>query len=113
VPVGDSNRVCAAEFFGRAAHFPIGPYVLATLLQCPVYLLHCYRANDEYQLGMERFADEIRPSRSGRNAAYQQHAQRFATALEAQVVRAPLQWFNFYDFWSNEGATTTAPASQT
>jgi predicted LPLAT superfamily acyltransferase len=113
VPVGDSTRVCEAEFFGHAARFPIGPYVLATLLQCPVYLLHCYRLNDKYHLGMARFADEIRPARTERNAAYQQHAQRFATALEEQVARAPLQWFNFYDFWSSESGTASTPASQT
>ena len=42
VPVGEGKRVCRATFFGEKADFPIGPYVLANLLRCPVYLLHCF-----------------------------------------------------------------------
>jgi predicted LPLAT superfamily acyltransferase len=34
--------------------------------------------------------------------AYEKSAQEFATALEKQVVRAPLQWFNFFLFWQNQ-----------
>ena len=99
VPVGDSNRVCDATFFGDPVRLPIGPYVLATLLQCPVYLLHCFRLDDQYHLGMEPFAEQIQPSRSDRQAAYNEYAQKFATALETQVAQSPLQWFNFFDFW--------------
>ena len=99
VPVGDSERVCEVSFFGRQARLPIGPYVLATLLQCPVYLLHCFRLDGNYQLVMQQFEEEIRPARGSRHAAYANYAQKFASALESQVIRAPLQWFNFYDFW--------------
>ena len=28
-------------------------------------------------------------------------AQQYADVLAAHAARAPLQWFNFYDFWSN------------
>ena len=101
IPVGDSSRVCEPEFFGEKARFPIGPYVLASLLQCPVYLLHCFRLDGDYNIGAEAFADEIAPDRKERFAAYEAYAQQFATALERQVVRSPLQWFNFYDFWGS------------
>src|SRR5690606_31547453 len=40
VPVSNDARVCQARFFGAAANFPIGPYVLANLLRCPVYIMH-------------------------------------------------------------------------
>jgi predicted LPLAT superfamily acyltransferase len=99
VPVGESERVSEAEFIGEAARFPIGPYVLATLLQCPVYLLHCFRQDGIYRLGYEFFAEEIGADRNQRELDYKTSAQKFATALESQVIRAPLQWFNFFDFW--------------
>lgn len=99
VPVSADARVCQATFFGDKANFPIGPYVLANLLQCPVYLLHCFRIGKHYHLGMEFFADEIRLPRGDRQQACEKNAQRFATALERQVSRAPLQWYNFFDFW--------------
>lgn len=99
VPVGESERVADAEFFGDSARFPIGPYVLATLLQCPVFLLHCFQLDGEYRLGYEFFAEEIGADRNSREQDYKNSAQKFATALEKQVIRAPLQWFNFFDFW--------------
>jgi len=102
VPVGESGRVAEAEFLGQAAPFPIGPYVLASLLQCPVFLLHCFLLDGEYHLGLESFADEIAPARDERQAAYEAYTQQYATALEKQIVRSPLQWFNFYDFWNND-----------
>ena len=99
VPVGTSDNVCAANFLDEPADFPIGPYVLASLLRCPVYLMHCYRDGNDYHLGMELFAEEIRAQRDGKHRTYRREVQQFATALERQVRRAPLQWFNFYDFW--------------
>lgn len=101
VPVGSGGRVCTPEFMGDKARFPIGPYVLASLLQCRVFLLHCFQLDGDYHLGVEPFAERIAPDREDRNAAYEFHAQQFATALERQVLRAPLQWFNFYDFWGS------------
>jgi predicted LPLAT superfamily acyltransferase len=101
VPVGESGRVCHPEFIGDEARFPIGPYVLASLLQCKVFLLHCFQIDGAYNLGLEPFADKIVPVREERHATYEAYAQKFAAALEKQVARAPLQWFNFYDFWGS------------
>jgi predicted LPLAT superfamily acyltransferase len=58
---------------------------------------------------MQRFEEEIRPSRANRHEAYANYAQKFAKALEAQVIRAPLQWFNFYDFWETPVEISSAP----
>ena len=102
VPVSASDRVCNAEYFGAIARFPVGPYVLASLLQCPVYLLHCFQDAGEYRLVMEHFDEKIELPRDNRRLAFETCAQKFATALERQVARAPLQWFNFFDFWRDE-----------
>jgi predicted LPLAT superfamily acyltransferase len=102
VPVGEDKRICKATFFGDKASFPVGPYVLAGLLHCPVYLLHCFRIEEHYRLVIEFFEDEIRLPGKNKQQAYERAAQKFALALEKQVVRSPLQWFNFYDFWGNQ-----------
>jgi predicted LPLAT superfamily acyltransferase len=112
VPVGEGDNVCEAEFLGEPAPLPIGPYVLGSLLRCPVYLLHCFRLDGEYRLGMELFAEEIRPSRLNQRRTYASEAQRFAAALERQVRRAPLQWFNFFDFWGQPAAKRQAEQLQ-
>jgi predicted LPLAT superfamily acyltransferase len=37
VPVSANPRVALAPFLGRTAAFPIGPYVMAAVLGCPLY----------------------------------------------------------------------------
>jgi len=102
VPVGEGTRVCRTRFFGEEASFPIGPYVLAHLLGCPVYLLHCYLVGDDYHIGVEFFEEKFQIARGNRQAVYESAAGKFAQSLEKQVVRFPLQWFNFFDFWHND-----------
>ncbi len=93
------ERVVTADFLGAAAPFPQGPFILAALLRCPVQLLFCLRERDGYHVHVEPFAERIELPRRQREAALASYAQRFASALERMVRRAPLQWFNFFDFW--------------
>jgi predicted LPLAT superfamily acyltransferase len=109
VPVGDGGRVCSVRFFGEKADFPVGPYVLANLLHCPVYLFHCYLDQDEYHVGVEFFEEEIRSTSKHRQQTYEKTAQKFAEALEKQVARFPLQWFNFFDFWHDRDRKDIQP----
>jgi predicted LPLAT superfamily acyltransferase len=51
---------------------------------------------------LEPFASEVHLPRQNRQQAYEMNVQKFATALERQVALAPLQWFNFFDFWNDE-----------
>lgn len=102
IPVGEGKRVSRACFFGDQAEFPIGPYVLANLLHCPVYLMHCYLDQDDYVVRVEHFEDNLKLDRKDRQQAYDNATQKFASALEKQVARRPLQWFNFYDFWDEK-----------
>jgi predicted LPLAT superfamily acyltransferase len=102
VPVGLSDNVCATDFLGDQANFPLGPYVLGNLLHCPVYLMHCYFESGMYRLRVELLEEEISTARKDRRRNYAPQVQKFAAALEAQVRKAPLQWFNFYDFWSSQ-----------
>lgn len=101
IPLEENGRVSTAQFFGDEARFPVGPYVLANLLGCPVYLFHCFKQQGEYFLMMEFFAESIRLERADRQKSLDHWAQQYATALERQVVRSPLQWFNFFDFWED------------
>jgi predicted LPLAT superfamily acyltransferase len=102
VPIGEQKRTCEAQFLGEKARFPVGPYVLANLLGCPVYLLHCFRIEDDYHVSVEFFEDDFQVPRKNRQQIYEKEAQKFAASLERQVVRSPLQWFNFYDFWHSQ-----------
>jgi predicted LPLAT superfamily acyltransferase len=88
-----------APFLGRPAPFPVGPYVLAMLLQCPLYFMACVRRGDGHLVHFTRLAERVELPRARRAQALAEHAAAFALALEAIVIEAPLEWFNFFPFW--------------
>jgi predicted LPLAT superfamily acyltransferase len=99
VPVAPNPRIAVADFLGVPAAFPVGPYVLASVLQCPVYLLFSARQGARSAVHFEAFRDAVRLPRQGRDAALAALATDYAGRLEHHCLRTPLQWFNFYDFW--------------
>jgi predicted LPLAT superfamily acyltransferase len=99
IPVSAKPRVSFAPFLGRAAPFPVGPYVLASLLQCPVYLMFSRRTRKGAQLNFEHFRDRIVLPRNARQQTFDTLTAAYAQRLQHYCLRTPLQWFNFYDFW--------------
>jgi len=98
VPV-HGGRTVDAELLGASAPLPIGPYVLAALLECPVYLLFCLRREGVYTIYFEAFSERIEWTRAQRDSVIAAAAQRYAGRLEHYLRLEPLQWFNFYPFW--------------
>ncbi|WP_150046681.1 MULTISPECIES: LpxL/LpxP family acyltransferase [Methylomonas] len=94
-------RTVTADFLGRPAEFPQGPYLLASLLRCPVFTLFCYRTEGRFQIRLQPFSEPIRIPRNPeqREQHLQQLARRYAERLEQHCHAAPLQWFNFYPYW--------------
>jgi predicted LPLAT superfamily acyltransferase len=100
IPVSRNPRVALAEFLGTMAPFPIGPYILASLFHCPVYLMFAGSHGPTAEIHFELFHQDIRLPRKGRDQALARLTAEYARRLEYSCRRAPLQWFNFYDFWS-------------
>jgi predicted LPLAT superfamily acyltransferase len=99
VPVSNNPRVALAPFLGQTAAFPVGPYVMASVLGCPLYTMFATREGDSYGLHFERLREQVALPRKGREAALAELAGEYAARLEHHARRAPLDWFNFYDFW--------------
>jgi predicted LPLAT superfamily acyltransferase len=98
--VGVNDKTATATFLGAPARFPTGPYTLAALLKCPIYLTFgLYAGGNRYDLYCEPFAEHLELPRGRREAAAAVHVQRYADRLEHHCRLAPLNWFNFYDFW--------------
>ncbi len=96
----DERRNVEVSFLGAPALLPTGPYVLAHVLKCPVFLVYSiFSPENRYDLYCEEFADAVVLPRGDRQAAILDYAQRYASRLEEIVRKAPLNWFNFYDFW--------------
>lgn len=99
VPVSPNPRVAHAQFLGSQAAFPVGPYIMASVLQCPIYMLFSMRRGGGHEVHFEMLSESVSLPRKGRDAALDQLAGVYASRLEYHCVRAPLEWFNFYDFW--------------
>lgn len=111
IPVTSKPRVALAKFLGAPALFPVGPYILANLIQCPVYLLFTLRRGLTSEIHIELFRESIRLPRRERELALADLVAQYVTRLEYYCRRAPLQWFNFYQFWRLPTMdTTNAPS---
>ena len=105
-------RTVAAPFLGRQAHFPTGPFRVAAVLGCPVYLAFgLYFAPRRYELHCEPFADSILLPRANREAALSGVVATYAARLEHYCRLAPDNWFNFFDFFTPPSATPRPPSS--
>ena len=83
---------------GQPAPFPQGPFILASILRCPVDLLFALRQQGKLHIHCEPFAEVLLP-RAERQQALQQTIDRYAERLEHYALQSPLDWFNFFDFW--------------
>jgi predicted LPLAT superfamily acyltransferase len=99
VPVSMQPRVAMADFLGAPAAFPIGPYVLASILQCPTYLLFSLQRGMQAEVSFELLRESIKLPRKNRDDTLRPLVADYASRLQHHCLRAPLQWFNFYDFW--------------
>lgn len=100
-PPAENGRVVSAEFLGAPALFPQGPFILAALLECPVFLFACVRDTAGYRVVFEPFAERIELPRGKREAAIAVHAQHYANRLAEMCRKTPFQWFNFFNFWAD------------
>lgn len=90
------DRTIPSEFLGHTVHFPQGPFVLASVLQCPVYFMLCVKEKDQrFKIIFEPFTQT--PSRP----LLTEYTQKYAQLLEKYCKQYPLQWFNFFNFWKS------------
>ena len=108
LPGESATRV---PLLGDDARFPLSPWLIASVLQVPVTLAFgLYRGGNRYELVFEAFSDAIRVPRHNRSVVLSEHVRRYALRLQHHALRAPYNWFNFYDFWSCDDAKAAPDA---
>lgn len=106
---GDA-RAMEADFLGGRARFATGPFLLASMLRCPVYLVFgLHRAPSHYELFCEPFAEQVVLPRKRREEALAEYVQRYADRLAHFARLYPDNWFNFFDFWRVPPTPTLTP----
>ena len=94
-------------FLGQPAAFSDGPLRLAMLLRRRViFMVGLYLGGRRYDVRFETLADFRQPpaAAADREALIHQTLHAYVARLEALCREAPYNWFNFFDFWREEGA---------
>ena len=100
--ISDKGMVQTA-FLGGTAAFPRAPFRIAALTGRPVILmLGIYRGANRYDLYFETLVETTALPTQSREQVIEQWINLYASRLEHYCREAPLNWFNFYSFWSGD-----------
>lgn len=93
----EGTKTLTADFLGKEAQFPMGPFVLASKFKVPVSFVFAVKETSyHYHLFASKPKDY---SELPRNAVIQQMLSDFVSEVENKVKAYPEQWFNYYNFW--------------
>jgi predicted LPLAT superfamily acyltransferase len=95
----EGNKTRAVNFLGEQARFPLGPFQLAAGFKVPVSIVFAFKeTSTHYHLFgstlMMRNHDE------SKQVFIDRLMDTFVREFEQKLKWYPLQWFNYYNFWS-------------
>jgi len=98
------NRTITHPFLGAEAHFPLGPFVLASKLRAPVCFVFALKES-KYGYHFYGYPPKTYEGRGTTGAEAMLHD--YVTLLENKVRAYPAQWFNYFDFWAQPETPAT------
>ena len=97
---GAKDRYSMLPFLGRPAPFGHGPLILASLLECPVYIVFALKTGPgRFEVRINKLADQVVLPKTNRTEALEGYLRLYLGALEEAVCAHPDQWTNFFPFW--------------
>lgn len=88
------------ELLGGVAQLPLGPFRMAAMLrQTVIFVAGLYLGGNRYRVRLVQLADFAAIDNGARDAAIALAMQRYADELTHCCREAPLNWFNFFDYW--------------
>ena len=100
-----SSKTIRLDFLGKKADFPYGVFLLASLLDCPTYFVTGLRTRDlsisaKYKMFVKKSHISFDCSKKEREERIRLLSQEFSQNLEILSKTHPLQWYNFFAFFS-------------
>lgn len=93
-----STKTLTATLLGAEAHFPMGPFSVATMRGFDVLAVNVMKTS------ATTYTAHIAPLAYDKQAPRRQQMQQLVDSYAAQLDRMlrmyPTQWYNFYEFWS-------------
>jgi predicted LPLAT superfamily acyltransferase len=102
-----TKDVFSINFLGGSAAFPLGVFLLASMLDVPVYFVFAFRKKDimffpKYDMYVHKNTIQFDCPRKERRTRLFECASDYAKLLEHYCKIHPYQWYNFYDFWTSK-----------
>jgi predicted LPLAT superfamily acyltransferase len=100
------SKVIKADFMGKQAAFPSGPFYLAMKYNVPVSFVFAMKAGKShyhfYATPPAFFPQQPNPLK--RNEMLSGMVRAYIGEMEAKLKLYPYQWFNYYNFWEHDGS---------
>ena len=96
-------KTIAANFLGKTADFPVGPFYLAIKYKKPVIFVSAIKeTNTHYHFfATKPKVYEAEPNEISRNGQLLLILNDYIAEMEKVLKKHPAQWFNYYYFWKN------------
>ena len=96
------NRTLTHPFLGKEAHFPMGPFILASKLKAPVcFVFALKKSKHQYHF----YGNQPKKYEGRGTIGAAAMLQDYVHLLEEKVKQYPEQWFNYFDFWAKPEET--------
>ena len=105
-----ADRFELIKFMGRLAPFDVTAFRMAAALRVPVIFIFGFKSGGntyDFYAGKPRLYSYAKDK--PREIQCAEWAAEFAAEIEQMIRKYPLQWFNFYPFWSS---VPTAPSGE-
>lgn len=92
----EGSKTIELDFLGRKAHFPYGPFVIASKYNSPVTFVFAVKESKfHYALSATvPIREKCTP---------EEIASKYVGELERMVKKHPEQWFNYFDYYQHAG----------
>ncbi len=93
------------SLLGAPARLPTGPFRMAAMLRQPVFFMAgLYLGGNRYRIRFVPLMDFADVAPADRDHAIATAMNAYVAELERGCRDAPLNWFNFFDFWQTDTA---------
>ncbi|WP_281309506.1 lipid A biosynthesis acyltransferase [Flavobacterium flavigenum] len=90
----EGSKSLSETILGKEANFPAGPFLIASRLKVPVVFVYVMK---EPNLHYHLYAREATVKHRDEKGLLKEYIK----SVESILQKYPLQWFNYFDFWSD------------
>ncbi len=93
-----------ADFLGKKAMFPIGPFIMAAKFGVPISVVFAVKETSTHYHFFATDPIEVKRTRSVEQTdrTVKELLSNYILEFEKMVHRYPEQWFNYYAFWNEQ-----------